>query len=88
MPYTHTVRGERFTFPDLPAVLARANEPKAGDALAGGLLYGLATGRTLVDATRLGVAAAAESIESERSYPELSLLRQRVLDRLEGLVAP
>lgn len=35
MPYTHTVRGERFTFPDLRAVLARANEPKAGDALAG-----------------------------------------------------
>ncbi|HEX4612244.1 MAG TPA: ethanolamine ammonia-lyase subunit EutB [Urbifossiella sp.] len=35
MPYTHTVRGERFTFPDLRALLARANEPKSGDALAG-----------------------------------------------------
>ena len=35
MPYSHTVRGERFTFPDLRALLAKANEPKSGDALAG-----------------------------------------------------
>lgn len=35
MPYAHTVRGERFTFSDLRDLLAKANEPKAGDALAG-----------------------------------------------------
>jgi ethanolamine ammonia-lyase large subunit len=35
MPFTHTVRGERFTFADLRELLARANEPKAGDELAG-----------------------------------------------------
>lgn len=35
MPYTHTVRGERFAFADLREVLAKANEPKAGDELAG-----------------------------------------------------
>ncbi|MBN9524494.1 ethanolamine ammonia-lyase subunit EutB, partial [bacterium] len=35
MPYAHAVRGERFTFPDLRDLLARANEPKSGDALAG-----------------------------------------------------
>jgi ethanolamine ammonia-lyase large subunit len=35
MPYSHTVRGERFVFPDLRDLLARANEPKSGDALAG-----------------------------------------------------
>src|SRR5438067_414369 len=35
MPFTHTLRGERFTFPDLRALLARANEPKSGDDLAG-----------------------------------------------------
>src|SRR5207249_4480569 len=35
MPYSHTVRGERFAFPDLRDLLAKANEPKSGDALAG-----------------------------------------------------
>jgi ethanolamine ammonia-lyase large subunit len=35
MPFTHTVRGERFTFADLRELLARANETKSGDELAG-----------------------------------------------------
>jgi ethanolamine ammonia-lyase large subunit len=35
MPYSHTVRGEGFTFPDLRDLLAKASEPKSGDALAG-----------------------------------------------------
>ena len=35
MPYAHTVRGERFTFPDLRDLFAKANEPKSGDELAG-----------------------------------------------------
>ena len=35
MPFTHTVRGERFAFADLRELLAKANEPKSGDALAG-----------------------------------------------------
>src|SRR5437763_11926503 len=35
MPFTHTVRGERFTFADLRELLAKANEPKSGDGLAG-----------------------------------------------------
>jgi ethanolamine ammonia-lyase large subunit len=35
LPYSHTVRGERFTFADLRELLARANEPKSGDELAG-----------------------------------------------------
>ena len=33
--YAHVVRGERFTFPDLRDLLAKANESKSGDALAG-----------------------------------------------------
>ncbi len=33
--YAHVVRGERFTFPDLRDLLAKANEAKSGDALAG-----------------------------------------------------
>jgi ethanolamine ammonia-lyase large subunit len=35
MTFTHTVRNERFTFADLRELLAKANEPKSGDALAG-----------------------------------------------------
>lgn len=35
MPFSHTVRGERFTFADLRELLAKANEPKSGDSLAG-----------------------------------------------------
>src|SRR5262245_66372775 len=35
MPYAWTVRGERFVFADLIELLARANEQKSGDELAG-----------------------------------------------------
>jgi ethanolamine ammonia-lyase large subunit len=35
MPFTHTVRGERFIFADLCELLAKANERKSGDELAG-----------------------------------------------------
>ena len=35
MPYSHTVRGQRFAFADLPELLAKANERKGGDELAG-----------------------------------------------------
>jgi ethanolamine ammonia-lyase large subunit len=35
MPYTQTIRGERFIFADLPELLAKANEVKSGDELAG-----------------------------------------------------
>src|ERR1700716_266756 len=35
MPYTCTLRGERFVFADLRELFARANEEKSGDQLAG-----------------------------------------------------
>jgi ethanolamine ammonia-lyase large subunit len=35
MPYATTLRGERFVFADLRELLARANEEKSGDQLAG-----------------------------------------------------
>lgn len=35
MPYPATVRGERFSFSDLRELLAKANEQKSGDQLAG-----------------------------------------------------
>jgi len=35
MPFTSTIRGEQFAFSDLRELLAKANEPKSGDELAG-----------------------------------------------------
>src|SRR6188474_3434106 len=35
MPFSSTLRGERFAFDDLRALLAKANEEKSGDQLAG-----------------------------------------------------
>jgi len=35
MSYSATIRGERFVFPDLKSLLAKANEEKSGDQLAG-----------------------------------------------------
>src|SRR5262245_52594592 len=35
MAYSSTLRGERFTFPDLRDLFAKANEEKSGDQLAG-----------------------------------------------------
>src|SRR6266487_1931171 len=35
MPFAHSIRGERFVFADLRELLAKANEPKSGDELAG-----------------------------------------------------
>jgi len=35
MPYSHVIRGEQYNFADLKALLAKANEPKSGDLLAG-----------------------------------------------------
>lgn len=35
MPYTATIRSERFAFPDLRDLFAKANEEKSGDRLAG-----------------------------------------------------
>ncbi len=35
MPYSHVIRGEQYNFADLKELLAKANEPKSGDLLAG-----------------------------------------------------
>ena len=47
MPFHSAIRGERFTFADLRVLLAKANEEKSGDALAG---IGAATQRERVAA--------------------------------------
>jgi ethanolamine ammonia-lyase large subunit len=55
MPYSATVRGERFVFADLRELFARANEDKSGDRLAGIAARGererVAAKRALADVT-------------------------------------
>jgi sugar/nucleoside kinase (ribokinase family) len=56
----------------------------AGDQFAAGFLYGLATGRTLDIAGRMGVVAAAEVISHFGARPEHDLI---ALFRAEGLLS-
>ncbi len=57
-----------------PALPARTRDVTgAGDALVAGTLFGLSAGRPLAEAARLGLAAAAITVESEfAAPPELS----------------
>ena len=55
----------------------------AGDLYAAGFLYGVATGRDLETAGRLGSLAAAEIISHIGARPEVSL---RELARAKGLL--
>ncbi|HLK67310.1 MAG TPA: carbohydrate kinase family protein [Bryobacteraceae bacterium] len=65
----------------LPALPARVRDVTgAGDALVAGTLFGIAKGESLLDACRLGLAAAAITIESpQAAAPELTadLVRSR-----------
>ena len=55
------------SFATLPAAIRSANG--AGDALAAGVIHGLAAGRTLFAAIRPGLAAAALTMEYEGTVP-------------------
>src|SRR5712671_4155662 len=68
MPYSHTIRGERFGFADLRELLAKANEVKSGDQLAGIAAQSererVAAKRALADVT-LGEIAANPVIDPD-----------------------
>ena len=72
---------ERATVPVRPAVPVDATG--AGDLFAAGFLFGLATGRTLEVAGRMGCVAAAEVIGHFGARPEADL---KALFRAEGLL--
>jgi len=58
--------------PELPALPARVVDTTgAGDCLTGATAAGLAEGRTLVDAVRLGLAAAAICVERHGCQPAM-----------------
>src|SRR3954467_5236598 len=79
MPYHATVRGERFTFADLRALFARANEEKSGDQLAG---IAAATERERV-AAKLALAdvTLGEIVANPPAEDDVTGLIDEALDR-------
>jgi ethanolamine ammonia-lyase large subunit len=78
---TATVRNERFTFPDLRAVFARANEEKSGDRLAGVAAHSererVAAKRVLADLT------LAEIVDNPLIDPDEDEVSRLILDSLD-----
>jgi len=74
--------GKSFSVPAAP-VAKVVDTTGAGDLYAAGFLYGVATGRDLETAGRLGSLAAAEIISHIGARPEMSL---RELARAKGLL--
>jgi ethanolamine ammonia-lyase large subunit len=79
MPYTSTIRGERFAFADLRELLAKANEIKAGDQLAG-IAAGSERERV---AAKLALADVplAEIVDNPLIEDDVTRLIQESLDR-------
>jgi sugar/nucleoside kinase (ribokinase family) len=67
------VSGERVEHVDAEPVLDLMDTTGAGDLYAAGVLFGLARGRDLAEAGRLGSLAAAECIAHVGARPEVSL---------------
>src|SRR5262245_23186945 len=78
MPYHATVRSERFTFADLRELLAKANEEKSGDQLAG---LAAATERERV-AAKLALAdvTLGEIVDSPLIDPDADDVSRLILD--------
>src|SRR5947209_18397425 len=79
MPYTATLRHERFVFADLRELLAKANEEKSGDQLAG---IAAATERERV-AAKLALADVplAEIVANPLIDPDRDEVSRLILDR-------
>src|SRR4051794_38149315 len=81
MPYAWTSRDERFVFADLRELLARANEPKSGDELAGVAARSererVAAKRALAD-VRLG-----EIVDNPLIDPDHDEVSRLILDQLD-----
>src|SRR5260370_41619933 len=84
MPFSTTLRGERFTFADLREIFAKANEEKSGAALAGLAARSereRVAAKTVLADVRLGDIVDAPLIDPDRDG-EIQLL----LDHLDQVV--
>ncbi len=81
MPYTQTIRDERFVFPDLRDLLAKANETKSGDELAG---IGARSERERVAAKwALADVTLAEIVQQPVVDPDIDDVSRLILDTLD-----
>ena len=78
MPFQSTAGGQRFTFADLRELLARANEEKSGDALAG---IAAESERERVAAKRaLGDVRLSEIVDEPVIDPDVDEVSRLILD--------
>jgi ethanolamine ammonia-lyase large subunit len=81
MPFSTTLRNERFTFADLREVFAKANEEKSGDGLAG--LAARSERERVAAKTVLADIRLGEIVESPLIDPDHDEVSRLLLDRLD-----
>ncbi len=81
MAYAATVRGERFEFADLRELLARANEEKSGDRLAG--LAARSERERVAAKIALADVPLREIVETPLVDPEKDEVSRLILDQLD-----
>jgi ethanolamine ammonia-lyase large subunit len=81
MPYQQTIRGERFVFADLRDLLAKANETKSGDQLAG--IAAESERQRVAAKLALADVALAEIVERPVIEPDEDDVTRLILDSLD-----
>lgn len=84
MVYRATVRQERFTFDDLPSLLAKANEAKSGDALAG--IAATSERERVAAKLALAEVSLAHLVENPVVDPTVDDVSRLILDTLDQQV--
>lgn len=83
MPYAHVIRGERFHFPDLRVLLAKANEEKSGDELAG--IAAQSMRERVAAKCALAEVPLAEIVANPVVDPETDEVSRLILDRHDAV---
>src|SRR6266850_514449 len=81
MPYSSTLRGERFFFPDLRDLYAKANEEKSGDQLAG--IAATSERQRVAAKMALAEVTLREIVEQPLIDPDKDDVSRLILDQLD-----
>src|SRR6187397_624709 len=84
MSFTHTVRGERFAFADLRELLAKANETKSGDELAG--IAARSESERVAAKWALADVTLGQIVQQPVIDPAIDDVSRLILDTLDGNV--
>lgn len=84
MPFHQTIRDERFVFPDLKDLLAKANETKSGDELAG--IAARSERERVAAKWALADVTLAEIVNQPVIAPEVDEVSRLILDTLDQTV--